>query len=160
MKSYIGIDNGVTGTIGVISNDKTYLWKTPVKTEQNYTKAKQNINRVDVVELDNLLQRFENPFAIIERPFVNPKMFKASLSAIRALEVTMTFCEASGIGFVFVDSKEWQKELLPSGVKGTPNLKRASRDIGIRMFPEHRKLIEKHGDADGILIAEYARRKF
>jgi len=159
MKSYIGIDNGVSGTIGIISEGKTYFFKTPVKVEQDYTKTKSNVTRIDVLELDRLLQKFENPFAVLERPMVNPKRFKATTSALRALEATITFLEASEIGFVYCDSKAWQRELLPKGVKGA-DLKKASRDIGIRMFPEHKELIEKHGDADGLLIAEYARRTF
>ena len=118
MKSYIGIDNGVSGTIGIISEGKTYFFKTPVKVEQNYTKTKSNVTRIDVLELDRLLQKFENPFAVLERPMVNPKRFKATTSALRALEATITFLEASEIGFVYCDSKAWQRELLPKGVKG------------------------------------------
>jgi len=49
--------------------------------------------------------------------------------------------------------------LLPQGIKGD-ELKVASKDIGCRLFPEHTELIVKHKDADGILIAEYCRRKF
>lgn len=160
MRPIIGIDNGVTGTIGIITGKHYFFHKTPVKKVQDYTKAKKIVSRIDVVQLKEILSFLPNAFAIIERPFVNPKMWKASLSAIRAYEATISFLEANEIGYETIDSKEWQKELLPTGVKGTPALKKASLDIGIRMFPKYKELMEKHGDADGMLIAEYARRKY
>ena len=160
MKTWIGIDNGVTGSIGVITTNGSHFFETPIKKEQNYTKKKDNISRIDVVKLDELLCLYEHPFAVLERPFTNPKMWKTTISAIRTLEATISYLESMNIGFVYIDSKEWQRDLLPTGVKGSSALKKASHDIGIRMFPQHRELIEKHGDADGLLIAEYARRNY
>lgn len=163
MNIYLGFDNGVTGTLGIITPEKADFLQMPIKKEQNYTKAKDNISRIDVPKLMSIIDPLDNGvsmFALLERPMVNPKRWKASVSAIRALESTITFLEAYGIGFSYCDSKEWQRELLPKGVKTTPELKKASRDIGIRMFPQFKDLIEKVGDADGILIAEYARRKY
>jgi len=58
--------------------------------------------------------------------------------------------------YEYIDSKEWQKVLLPKGIKGSDELKKASLDIGKRMFPTLK--IKK--DADGLLIAEYLRRKY
>jgi len=160
MNSFIGIDNGSTGTIGVITPFDNFFWKTPIKIEQNYTKKKDNISRIDVIKLEYLLQVFENPFALVERPLTGSKYAKSVNRALRALEATICTLEALEIGYDYIDSKEWQKELLPSGLKDNTQLKKASRDIGTRMFPKHKELIVKHGDADGLLIAEYARRKF
>lgn len=65
----------------------------------------------------------------------------------------------SGIRFMFIDSKEWQKELLlPKGTSGSEELKKASLDIEGLVFILSPKDV-KHKDRDGILIAEYARRK-
>lgn len=47
------------------------------------------------------------------------------------------------------------KALLPKGCSGE-ELKKASLDIGNRLFPQFDNI--KHPDRDGILIAEYARR--
>lgn len=161
-KYYIGIDNGVSGTIGVVSNEEGFQSVnviTPVFSQQNYTKAKANINRVNTKELKLILKPFrEGGFLLIERPMVNPGRFKATTSALRSLEASLIVIEDLEIPFQYIDSKEWQKALLPSGLKG-PELKTASVDIGIRLFPEHKELITKHKDADGILIAEYARRQ-
>ncbi len=160
MKYWIGIDNGVSGTIGVISEEgKSDFYNTPVKSEQSYTKAKQNITRIEVNKLKEILGKYSNAKVFVERPMVNPKMFKASISAVRSLEATLNVLELLELPYQYCDSKEWQKSLLPKGTKGSPALKKASHDIGIRLFPDHREEIEKHKDADGLLIAEYFRRK-
>ncbi len=165
-KLYIGIDNGVTGTIGAIYNDHVRFIKTPVFIEQNYTKAKANISRVDYQELHgwlgNLITEFnpESVFALIERPMLNPGRFKASISALRALEATLIAVERHLIAYDYIDSKKWQRELLAQGLKGPAELKADSKYKGIRLFPQFKEQIIKHKDADGLLIAEYCRRYF
>jgi hypothetical protein len=86
---------------------------------------------------------------------VNSTRFNATLSAIRALEATLIALEQAQWPYEYIDSKEWQKELLPKGLKGSDELKNASLDIGKRLFPE----LNIKKDADGLLIAEYLRRK-
>lgn len=159
-KYYIGIDNGVSGTIAVLKpHGGIFFGKTPVKSQLSYTKVKKNITRIDVpavIELlETLVNPIENSFALIERPMVNPGRFQATASALRACEATLIIIEALGIPYQYVDSKEWQKVMLPSGLKG-PKLKDASLQIGQRLFPSVKI---KHTDYDGLLIAEYARRK-
>ena len=160
MKTYFGIDNGVTGSIGIIKGETKLMVKTPVKAVQDYTKAKKKITRVVADELIQILS--QNPssdrLALIERPMVNPTRFKATVSAVRCLEATLIVLESLEIPYMFVDSKEWQKELLPAGCS-KDQLKKASLDIGCRLFPHMTQMIEKQKDADGLLIAEYARRK-
>ena len=158
-KTYIGIDNGVTGSIAVLHDGGATFIKTPIKKEQNYTKAKANITRIDSIKLIDILSSFkDNSFAFIERPMVNPTRFQATTSALRALEATLTVIENLGIPYQYCDSKSWQKELLPKGSE-KEQLKDDSKTIGIRLFPHLKEKIEKHGDADSLLIAEYARRK-
>ncbi len=160
-KVYIGIDNGVTGSIGVVGGD-TIFARTPVKKEQDYTKKKQNVSRVDAPELIDMINSYTKGdvpvLLLIERPLVNPTRFRATLSAIRCLEAKVTILEALSIPYEYIDSKQWQKELLPKGIKGSAELKKASVDIGKRLFPEFSEEIHAHGDADGLLIAEWARR--
>lgn len=150
----IGIDNGVTGAIG--SSDFG-LWPIPVKFGQDYTKKKQNVTRVDVPELINTFKSYGDIFLVIERPMVNPGRFKATMSAIRCLESILVVCDLLEIPYTFIDSRLWQKELLPNGVKGK-ELKDTSRDIGKRLFPGLSDAIDKQGDADALLIHEYAVR--
>jgi hypothetical protein len=162
-KIYIGIDNGVTGTIAILcpSEPSTFM-KMPVISEQSYTKTKQNITRLNFPELNAILHQLscaQNPvFCIIERPMVNPGRWKATLSAIRCLESTLISLQLNKIPYQYMDSKEWQKEMLPKGI--TKNeLKPASLDIASRIFPHLKMEIQKHKDGDSLLMAEYARRK-
>jgi len=163
MRYYIGIDNGVTGTIAVLSEDKSlqYFVETPAIHEQSYTKKKKNIGRIYYGGLCEILEKYkdENCIAIVERPLVNPGLFNATLSAVRALEATLIALESFNIEIRYIDSKEWQRELLPQGLKGSAQLKKASLDISSRLFPIHKELINKHKDGDALLIAEYARLK-
>ena len=158
MRTYIGLDNGVSGSIGILTEKEIKLFKTPIKNELSYTKTKQNINRIDVPNLILLLQPFASPQTKlwIERPMVNPTRFKATMSAIRALEATLIALEILEMPYEYIDSKEWQKNLLPEGLKGEA-LKPASLNIGKRLFPS----VDFKGfaDADSLLIAEYQRRR-
>jgi hypothetical protein len=162
-KLYIGIDNGISGTIGCICNNQTWFFETPIKKEQNYTKAKANISRIDFNKLESKFieilkeSNCDNVICLIERPMVNPTRFKATTSALRALEATLNVVESLDLPYQYEDSKKWQRELLPKGSQ-KEQLKKDSLDIGCRLFPQHKELIIKHKDADGILMAEYAKR--
>lgn len=157
-RTYIGIDNGVTGSIGIVpfTGTNPLFFHTPTISCLNYQKKAKNITRIDVRKLHNLLAKVQNPLAILERPLVNPGMFSATMSAVRALESTLTVIDYLLIPYLFIDSREWQKEMLPSGLKGN-QLKVASLYVGKRLFPFFHDKFKK--DADGILIAEWARRK-
>jgi hypothetical protein len=87
---------------------------------------------------------------------INSTRFNASLSAVRALEATLIALEQFQFRYEYIDSKEWQKLLLPKNIKGSDELKKASLDIGKRMFPD----LDIKKDADGLLIAEYMRLKY
>ena len=157
-KVFIGIDNGVSGSIGVVGDSIEPLFiKTPVKKEQDYTKAKKISTRLDYSRFMDMLKRYDkNDISVImERPLVNPTRFAATASALRCHEAELIMIEIKGCRHQFIDSKEWQKVLLPKGCKGE-DLKKASLDIGNRLFPQFEDV--KHPDRDGILIAEYARR--
>lgn len=168
--SYIGVDNGVTGSIGIITVDyekgsvTSRFFLTPVKKELSYQKSKKAFRtRLDYSEMFKTIKEIkESSDRIIlsmERPLINATRFTASLSAISCLEAMLILLEELGISFSYLDSKEWQKVLLPAGIKGSDEQKKASMDVGCRLFPEHKELIQKHKDADGLLIAEYLHRK-
>lgn len=156
--TYLGIDNGVSGSIGIItSENEVFYYKTPIKKCLNYTKAKKWINRIDYPALKEVLSKYSDTdiFVFIERPMINPTRFAASVSAIRAFEASIILLEELSIGYEVIDSKKWQKELLPSGLVGI-ELKTASLQVVTKLFPR----IELKGfkDGDGLLIAEYCRR--
>jgi len=157
-----GIDNGVTNNgIGAVTPDgRGLLFKLPIKKERSYTKEKKNISRIDypkLVEIFNKIKALfpgEEVVAILERPMVNSRRFTASMSAMRSVECVQIALEECKIEYSFIDSKIWQHSLLPPGTKGD-QLKVESLRVGKELFPY---LPLKH-DGDGILIAEYHRRK-
>ena len=156
---FIGIDNGVSGSIGIIDtiSEEVFYYKTPVVKSLNYTKSKQWMNRIDVAELWNILKKYKgsNASIAIERPMVNPMRFKASTSALRALEATLIVIERLQFSYRYLDSKEWQHVLLPKQLESN-ELKIASIEVCKRIFPKLN--LTGFKDADGILIAEYLRR--
>lgn len=158
-KIYVGIDNGVSGTIGIVGEGIEPIFvKTPVKKEQDYTKTKKIITRLDYSKFMELFSGLnKNDICVVmERVMVNPTRFAATVSALRCHEAELIMIELLGCKHMFIDSKEWQKAMLPKGCTGD-ELKKASLDIGNRLFPQFEDV--KHPDRDGILIAEYARRK-
>lgn len=171
-KVYIGIDNGVTGTIGILEDgNEPRFFRTPTKVCQDYSKTKKNITRVDFEKLYEILLPYkDSAFEVkvcMERPMVNPSLWKASESALRAFEVTWACIEFLKFPHSFCASTDWQKALLPQNLpkkldkNGKPKgydptvLKKASLDIGNRLFPQFKDF--KHPDRDGLLIAEWER---
>jgi len=158
-RTFIGIDNGVSGSIGIIpiEGDALFL-HTPTKRELNYTKSKSWFTRIDAEGLFKVLREYtdKSPFVYLERPMVNPGRFKATVSALRAMEATLIIIELLKIPYQYIDSREWQKETLPSGLK-KEEWKIASLQVGKRLFPHIN--FDGFNDADGIMIAEWARRK-
>ena len=80
-KVYIGIDNGTSGTIAVVGDGITPVFvHTPVKKEQNYTKAKKTISRLDCAAFLDIVKQEANAevTVLMERPLVNPTRFAAT----------------------------------------------------------------------------------
>ncbi len=156
---FVGIDNGVTGSIGLIYEDRTTAFlPTPVYKTRSYTKEDKYIHRILWQDLVNNIPHGSSVY--LERPMVNQKAFTATASALRALEATLIVLEMLNIAPAYIDSKEWQKEFISSSIIGHDDMKIASMNIGIELFPNHASKIKEHGDADGLLIAEYARRRY
>lgn len=171
MTLYIGIDNGVSGTVAHVGSAVPFgaeVWPTPVKEEQNYQKTKKNINRLDharfAVSIKDLVERLLHATdedvvrVVLEKPFVNPMNFVATSTSVRCFEAQLVVLEQLGLSYTYLDAKTWQKVLLPEGTKGRQEQKKASLDLGLRLFPQHADFIRKHKDADGLLIAEYCRK--
>ena len=158
-KVYIGIDNGTSGTIAVVGDSITPVFvHTPVKKEQNYTKAKKIISRLDCTAFLDIVRQEEGAdvTVLLERPLVNPTRFVATTTALRCFEAELILLETLRYRIIYIDSKEWQSKMLPKGIKGSDELKKLSLDVGNRLFPQFRDF--KHPDRDGLLIAEYGRR--
>jgi hypothetical protein len=153
---YVAIDNGVSGSIAILGpNNLIQFHQTPVKKELNYTKEKQWLNRIDTGKLTIILDIVppDRCLVVLERPMINPTRFKATVSAIRALEATLIVLEQLKLPLQYIDSKQWQREFLPANVSGE-ELKPASKQVCARLFPS----ITTKKDGDSLLMAEWARR--
>lgn len=162
MNCYIGWDNGI-GTLAVTYSDRNATTvKTPIRKCLNYTKKKGFISRLDYDKTKKILKEFikdsDTCICYLERPLVNPTRFKATISGIRILEAQETILEELKIPYRFIDSKEWQKVMLPSGVSGK-DLKIICKQVASRLFPYLEQEMKKLKDCDALLIAEYARSK-
>jgi hypothetical protein len=161
IRNAIGIDNGSTGSIGVVGPGGVFYYHTPVKVEQDYTIEKKNVTRLDHFEFEKILKKHINKDTVIllERPLVNPAKFQTTLYAVRVFEAQLVVLDRLGLkrgdDYKIQDSRSWQKKYL-NGVTGSSAKKQASFDIGLSMFPETMATIIKQGDADGLLLALYA----
>lgn len=156
---YIGIDNGTSGSIGVVGGDVNFILTPTIKVLSHVGKAKY-ISRIDYKELFKFLSNYrEKSFVLLERPFTG-RFVNTAITAGRAFEATLICLEQLNMGFRVIDSKEWQKEFFPKGLKGSPKLKKASAQIGSQRFPQFTDVIQELGDADGLLIAEYCRMQY
>ena len=163
-------DNGTTGTVGWIHgvNYANYdMIEVPVKKRASFHKDPRSTTVIDVEKLKGTILGWMEQAKLIpkdiiayrERPMINPKRWQASMSASRADEAETIMLEQLGIKYKYVDSKAWQRHVLPSsGKAGTTSdmLKAESMDIGLKEFKDHPGIVQcirKHGDADGILGA-------
>ena len=164
-------DNGTTGTVGWIYGGGNYadydMIEVPVKKRASFHKDPRSTTVIDVEKLKGTIRDWmeqgklisKDVIAYRERPMINPKRWQASMSASRADEAETIMLEQMGIEDHYVDSKAWQRHVLPSsGKAGTTSdmLKAESMDIGLKEFKDDPGIVQcirKHGDADGILGA-------
>jgi|DEB19_MinimDraft_2_1074335.scaffolds.fasta_scaffold62977_1 hypothetical protein len=148
----VGIDNGATGTIGILKPDCVLFFDTPIK-EMLQGKAGRKVKRVDHKELTRLLLPHVPFMAYIERPYTGQFM-SAMLPGQRSFEAVLIVLEQLGCGFEVIDSKVWQEPVLGK-IKGSAALKQASAMRGAQIYPQYASMIKKHKDADGLLIAHH-----
>lgn len=157
---FVAGDNGVTGLWCIMGPEGVELFPIPTRKCRNYTKSVKWLRRVDVEALKlKLLNIPTDTIIVLERPFVNPRYFSTTLSAVRSMEAVIIALESLGVQYRFVDSREWQKVMLP-GIEGRAALKKAAIELGKQLYPTLAAVIDKYEDADGLLIAEWTKRKY
>ncbi len=158
----IGLDNGTTGSLSVYDTSLNImaLHTLPVKKELDYTKKAKHITRIDFPGMCELFARLKKDtnndiHVYMEKPFTGGAMFmQNSIKAFRCFEAELIALEECGIGYTVINSKDWQKKLIPQGIKGSTELKKASLEIARRLYPY---LSEKLNlsNADSVLIAHH-----
>ena len=139
--TFIGLDPGASGGIGVISPHGTYAEKMP-DTEKDILNFLESITRAEVGESHLVI---EVVHSMPRQGVASSFKFGMSYGALRMAAI------ACGAKVSHVAPQKWQKELqcLSRGDKNVT--KRRAQEL----FPE---LKITHATADGILLAEYARR--
>lgn len=111
MKTYIGIDNGVSGAVYVLPEDTTnhsrhWGFDTP-------TKGKSNRPFIDVIALRDKLTAIHNPFFIIEGGQKNPDFgAKGNYSQGQSHGRLMALMELMDWPFVHVNPQMWQHTIF------------------------------------------------
>ena len=164
MRIFCAIDNGCTGTIGAVTEDGSWASFMPVPTYKSldYNRSKpRHTTHVDYDKLHGLLSSLGKQGdlrLVTERPMKNPRLFTATVSGVRAHEILLAVTRSLGVDIEeTMDSRNWQTAMCGPFEKGKS--KEASVAAGCELFPEHSPLIRKHGDADGLLMAEFFRRR-
>jgi len=157
---FIGVDNGVSGGVGILTPTESFYYRTPTIKQRSYTKEKKFISRLDVEKFKDLLKaHVQDPRDVLlmfERPMVNPRRFAATMSAVRCAEAALIVVEALGYTYEWIDSRKWQHALLPDGITGSSALKAASLAFGKKTFPQLAEELKK--DADPLAIAWYLKK--
>ncbi len=158
MSVYIGIDNGTTGAIGIITPDEVKLVRSRAYTRSSTLMSGKG-NEIDPKALAEILAPYSGgiKMATIERPFTAVNMGNAPVLSRGAFESTRAVLELLDIPFQVIDSRRWQKVYLPAGIKGSKDLKAASKALGIQRFPASEPEIRKQGDADALFLAHWGK---
>lgn len=157
MTIFVGIDNGTTGSIGFVGGDLPFLVLSKQYTRPSTLKSGKG-NEINPRALFEIFQPIANRIGMvaIERPFTAVGMGNAPVLGRGAFEATRTVLELLEIPFMVVDSKQWQKLFLPAGIKGSKELKEASKALGTQQWPICSEEIKRQGDADGLFLARLA----
>lgn len=158
----IGIDNGSTGSIGIIiGNVVSHFGPIPTRPCLHYGKKGSISMRLDREALKTIIldhAKYQTEIvpimrAFVERPFTG-KFINAVIPAHRFFEATIITLEEMSIGYEVVDSSEWQHNVLGT-IKGSAKLKTASKLRGLQLYPDFAAPIRAQKDADGLLIAHH-----
>ena len=156
---YVGIDNGVTGSVGWIDKvtGEYGMALTPTMERAGYQKKAKLVRVLDreaLIELLGGLLGLSAVRVIMERPYTGPRR-STEISAARFDEHCTEVLERLSIPYEYVDSRQWQSKCLPHGISGSAKRKLFSLQIGSRMYPKVTDTINKRGDADGMFLAHF-----
>lgn len=157
--TFLGIDNGVSGTIGIIQvNKEPMCFPIPTVEEVDFHSGEERmITRINHSLLNVIFSGLnpEKTMCFMERPMYNNRRFAQSISAARAFESVLLSLEKFEIRKEVIDSKKWQNYFFPTNhrrrEKGMTKL--LSNTVGKKLFPSLDA--SEVDDYDGILIAKY-----
>lgn len=155
------LDNGTSGGYAVMDLNGRLLAaaSVPVITEQDYTKMKKQITRLDVKwMLDIIENRLPDPkkaLVVLERPYTF-KGYKQVVAAARCHEATLIAFDLANVpkeSITIIDSRAWQRVHFTETQLKDYNTKDLAWAFVARNFPEYANAPE--GVIDAICIAAY-----
>ena len=164
----IGIDNGVSGAIAVITSSEVIAIElTPTVYVKGKTIPDEVMMRQMLVwaqaELGDA-DRYLPPQAFIEGVYLNPTTSRVAIGSMYSCQgVWRGICCGLEMPYTIVPPKEWQKGML-SGIPGKDTKARSILACK-QLFPRTSLLrtvkckVDHDGKADALMIAEYGRRK-
>lgn len=158
MKLHIGIDPGIDGAIGVISDcgGDVAVYDIPHVSIGTGKKVKREINLLALrILLEEMLERSESVTAYIERVHSMPKQGVASsFNFGKTAGILLGMLAAMQIPIQQVTPQEWKKAMM----NGQGKEKDASIYVAGQMFPQVDLSKKKHHNrADALLIAQYGK---
>ena len=188
----LGIDNGVTGSIAMMDHSGKIVMHSPVPVykEQKWTKPKtqklktktklvyDEITMIDADALQRMLVKYTSTISdihcFLERPAISYAAawsMKTSISAAMSWAYVVYILKKLQIPRTDIDSKDWQKQLIPEAMgvnnkeymktlkAGERNklLKDAAYDLAKTLYPPLNS--KDKGAGDSICICEYGRLK-
>ena len=163
MKTYVGIDNGLTGGIVALRDNGEIFDKSIIPTIKI---GKGNI--IDVIRLNQMIGHFDRPTALLENASKHSPGVLALCSTWYSLGCVETVLKISGTRYDLINPQKWQKEFWtrPKMPKGTKfDTKAAALNAANKLWPgtdwtKSERASKPHdGMIDAALIAEYCRRK-
>jgi hypothetical protein len=156
---FLAFDNGTSANgVALLGTSLVEYVPLPIRYELSYTKEEHHITRLDAPKMEQQILKWNldptKTLVLMERPMINPTRFRASISAVRCLEAELIVIEKFGLNVEYVDSKQWQRILLPN-IEGSSELKKASLELGKKLFPN----LKLKKDADSLLIAYWAKNR-
>jgi len=173
MRSYVGIDPGLTGAIVVLSDSLEILWheETPTTKEKKGKKEENHLDFTQMSEWIANLRDFNPQLVCLEEVHSMPKQGVASTFKFgRTFGATQAFLQAFDLPYELARPQLWTKYQyggfnFEKGME--PKLK--SREVAVRKFPDlvpeflsprARKEDSYHdGKIDALLLADYAKMR-
>lgn len=152
IKSFIGIDPGITGAIASISSQGIQFIDCPIIKISGQTKPNPTLMASELKRLAT-----HNSIVIIESVHAMPKQGVCSMFSFgMGYGVWLGIIAALNIPVEFVTPQSWKKYYRLGSDK------EASRAMALQLFPnesDNLKLKKHHGRAEALLLAEYLRRR-
>lgn len=153
MPTYIGIDPGITGAVGVVLDDSEFVYDIPT-VNVGKKKTAREIDAVGLYGIVRMWHRRYNVVACVERTHAMPGQGVTSMFSMGVSRgIVLGVLAGAEVKVVSVEPQAWKKHfgLLKAD-------KEASRALAVELFPgvaDKLRLKKHHNRAEALLLARY-----